>query len=267
MIKVPSLAIVSPLILLHAFNMGSDGIVLIHDERNCSSKISGDLLNKIVHFVQQLLEGWGIDKNRIEYINKANNPGVYNDLHRFIDMVTTSGHTPLNAVAGSMTFEGMYSLAAIIKEIEGKLQTSGKSVLAGEYVPFGILNIDQTCCTGCHICAQSCPTGAISTKIADDSSNIKLEFQHDRCIACGICVSTCPEKCIKLRKVLDFARLSNHKETIVESEYIYCHNCNRPYAPKSMIDKLKSKLQNAGVRNSEWTEYCPSCRVSIQQKR
>jgi len=266
-IKVPSLAIVSPLLLLHAFNMGVDGIALIHDEENCSSKISTESLNSIVRFVQQLLDRWGIDKNRIGYINKANDPGVHDDLNRFVEMITTSGHTPLKSIAGSMTFEGMFSLAAMIKEMEGKLLASEKSALAGEYVPFGILDIDQTRCTGCSICAQSCPTGAISTQISDDSSNLKLEFQHNKCIACGICASICPEKCISLKKALDFAKLSDFKETIFENDFVICHNCSKPYATKSMIAILKHKLEKAGVFSTEWTEYCPACRTLIQQKR
>jgi ferredoxin len=266
-IKMPSLAIVSPLLLLHAFNMGVDGIALIHDEENCSSKMSVESLNKTVRFVQQLLDRWGIDKNRIRYINKANNPKVNDDLHKFVDMMTTSRHTPLKSIAGSMTFEGMFSLAAMIKEMEGKLLASEKSALAGEYVPFGILDIDQTRCTGCSICAQSCPTGAISTQISDDSSNLKLTVRHDKCGACGLCVNLCPEKCISLKKALDFARLSDVEETIFESAYAYCRNCNSPYAPKSMIDILKFRLDNAGLSSSEWSEYCPLCRVVIQQKR
>jgi ferredoxin len=266
-IKVPSLAIVSPLLLLHAFNMGTDGIVLIHDEQHCNSKMSVQALNNAVRFVQALFERWGIDKNRIVYINKANDPGIHDDLQKFVDMITTSGHTSLNSLAGSMTFEGMYSLAAMIKELERKLQSPGKSALGGEFVPFGILDIDQTCCTGCCICAQSCPTGAISTQISDDSSNLKLMFQHDKCVACGLCVNICPEKCISLEKTLDFARLSDLREPIFESDFVICHNCSKPYATKSMVDILKHKLEKAGVFSTEWTEYCPSCRVIIQQKR
>jgi ferredoxin len=266
-IKVPSLAIVSPLLLLHAFNMGVDGIALIHDEENCSSKVSTESLNSIVRFVQQLLDRWGIDKNRIGYINKANNPKVNDDLHKFVDMMTTSRHTPLKSIAGSMTFEGMYSLAAIIKEMDAKLLLSNEGIFADEYVPFGSIKIDQSHCTGCSVCAQSCPTGAISTQISDDSSNLKLTFQHDKCVACGLCVNICPEKCISLEKTLDFARLSDLKETIFENDFVICNNCSKPYATKSMIDMLKHKLENAGIFSTEWVEYCPLCRVAIQQKR
>jgi ferredoxin len=268
-VKVPSLAIISPLLLLNAFNMGIDGIVLIHDEENCSSKMPVESFSKTIHFVQQLFDRWQIDKKRIEYINKANSndAALCSELYRFTKMVIELGHTPFHSMAGSMTFEGMYSLAAIIKEIDTKLQLSDEGVFSDECVPFGTVNIDQSHCTGCSVCAQSCPTGAISTQISDDSSNLKLEFQHNKCIACGICISICPEKCIRSRKVLDFAKLNDLKETIFENDFVICHNCSKPYATKSMIDILKNKLEKAGVFSTEWTEYCPSCRVSIQQKR
>ena len=267
-IKVPSLAIVSPLLLLHAFNMGADGIVLIHDEENCNSKVSSESLNSVVRFVQQLLDRWGINKNRIGYIKgNSNNSEFSSELQRFVNMVIGLDHTSLKSVAGSMTFEGMYTLPAIIKEIVGKLHLSDEGMLADECVPFGTVSIDKTHCTGCSICTQSCPTSAISTQISGDSSNLKLTFQHDKCIACGICVNICPEKCISVTKVLDFTRFSDAKETIFENDYIYCRNCNKPYAPKSMIDILKPKLEKAGIFSTEWAEYCPLCRVAIQQKR
>jgi ferredoxin len=268
-IKVPSLAIISPLLLLNAFNMGADGIVLTHDEQHCSSKMSVQALNKNIHFVQQLFDRWQIDKKRIEYVNKANisDTALCRELHKFTEMVIELGHTPFHSIAGSMTFEGMYSLAAIIKEMDTKLQLSDEGIFADECVPFGSVNIDQSYCTGCSICAQSCPTGAISTKISDDSSNLKLEFQHNKCIACGICINICPEKCMRSRKVLNFARLSDLKETIFENDFALCHNCRKPYATKSMVDILKQKLETAGVFSAEWTEYCPSCRAAIQQKR
>ena len=268
-IKVPSLAVVSPLLLLHAFNIGADGIVLIHDEENCSSKIPAESLNKNIHFIQQLFDRWQIDKKRIEYVNKVNfsDADLRSELYRFNEMVIELGHTTFHSMAGSMTFEGMYSLAAIIKEMDAKLQLPREGLMSGEDMPFGIVNIDQSCCTGCRVCAQTCPTGAILTEISGDQSSLKLTFQHDKCIACGICVSICPEKCIISRKTLDFAKLSDIKETIFENDFVTCHNCGKPYATKSMIDVLKQKLEKAGVFSTEWAEYCSLCRVAIQQKR
>ena len=268
-IKVPSLAVISPLLLLNAFNMGADGIALIHNEENCASKMHQQSLCNTIHFVQKLLDRCGIDRNRVWYINKvdSNASELNGELRRFADKIISLGHTPFKSAAGSMTFEGMYSLAAIIKEMDTKLQLPEEGVLSGEDVPFGIVSIDQPSCSGCGVCAQSCPAGVISTEISGDRSSLKLTFNHAKCIACGLCANICPEKCMKVSKTLDFARLSNLEETIFENEFVRCHNCSKPYATKSMIDILKHKLENAGTLSTEWAEYCPSCRVVIQQKR
>ena len=268
-IKVPSLTIVSPLLLLHALNAGADGIVFIQNEANCKSHMQGQSLNDTISFVQKLLDRWGIDSNRIGYINKvdSNSSKVHSELCQFANKIIALGHTPFKTAAGSMTFEGMYSLAAIIKEMDAKLRLSQEGLISGVDVPFGIVTIDHELCSGCRVCAQTCPTGALTAQISGDSSNLKLMFQHSRCIACELCTGICPEKCIESRKVLDFSRLSDIKETIFENDFVICRKCSKPYATKSMIDILKQKLEKAGVFSTEWTEYCPLCRVSIQQKR
>lgn len=265
-IKVPSLAIVSPLLLLNAFNMGADGIALIHDEECCINKTPRQPLANTITFVQQLLDRWGIDKNSIKCINKVDIE-LNGNLRQFANYVVASGHTQFKSAPGSMTFEGMYNLAAIIKEMDSKLRITNEDMLSGEDVPFGIVTIDSAHCTGCSVCAQNCPTGAISTRTSGDPPTFKLIFNHDKCIACNLCVNKCPEKCMIVSKTLDFARLSNVGKTIFENEFIHCRNCNKPYASKSMVDALKRKLEDSGVSDAEWTEYCPSCRVVIQQKR
>ena len=51
--------------------------------------------------------------------------------------------------------------------------------------------IDKNLCSGCGICAEQCPTDAIS--IAD----IYAEIEMDNCIRCGLCHSSCPENAVK----------------------------------------------------------------------
>ncbi len=49
-------------------------------------------------------------------------------------------------------------------------------------------------CTGCGICEQRCPTGAVRIK------EEKASTRQERCIGCGLCVSTCPEQARTLIK-------------------------------------------------------------------
>jgi ferredoxin len=265
-IKVPSPAIISPLLLLNAFNMGADGIVFIHNANLCTSKMPEQHLCNTMSFVQKLLDRWGIDINRIGCIDSAN-PELSTELSLFADNITKLGHTPFKTDAGSMTFEGMYSLSSIIKEMDAKLQVKGDVILYGADVPFGVVNIDEKHCSGCSVCAQSCPTGAISSQVSGDPLTYKLVFQHSKCVACGICTDICPEKCLSLRKELDFVFLQGQGQTIFDNKFVYCDNCGKPYATESMIEMLRHKLENAGALDPSWIKYCPSCRVAIQQKR
>lgn len=51
--------------------------------------------------------------------------------------------------------------------------------------------VDTEKCTGCKICIEKCPVGAIS--IEDRKAKINME----ECIHCGTCHSVCPQEAIR----------------------------------------------------------------------
>ncbi len=48
-------------------------------------------------------------------------------------------------------------------------------------------------CTGCTLCAQACPAGAIEARPYE-----RHEVLDDRCTCCGMCVTACPEDAIEV---------------------------------------------------------------------
>lgn len=51
--------------------------------------------------------------------------------------------------------------------------------------------INQDMCTGCGICVDECPVGAVS--IANDTARINDE----ECVRCGKCHDVCPEEAVR----------------------------------------------------------------------
>jgi len=51
--------------------------------------------------------------------------------------------------------------------------------------------VNQDMCTGCEICVDECPTGAISTE------NGVASIDDDTCIRCGVCHDACPNDAVR----------------------------------------------------------------------
>ena len=57
-----------------------------------------------------------------------------------------------------------------------------------------VLDINQSLCIGCGLCAEHCFTG-LALKMNDGSP----VYQQDKCVGCGVCVRSCPENALILK--------------------------------------------------------------------
>jgi ferredoxin len=51
--------------------------------------------------------------------------------------------------------------------------------------------VDDNKCTGCGICVEECPVGAIAME------NSRAEIKMENCIRCGICHSVCAPEAVR----------------------------------------------------------------------
>ncbi|MGM0567597.1 MAG: ATP-binding protein [Elusimicrobiota bacterium] len=51
--------------------------------------------------------------------------------------------------------------------------------------------IDKDTCTGCTICVEECPTGALEMP-----EDVAVLANPDLCDSCGVCEEVCPVSCI-----------------------------------------------------------------------
>ena len=127
--------------------------------------------------------------------------------------------------------------------------------------PFGQIRVDTALCTLCMGCVSVCPSGAL----ADGSDTPKLDFIEWNCVQCGLCERACPEHAIALeaRLLVDSdSRLM--KRTLNEEEPFGCIVCGKPFATKSMIDKMAETLASHRMFQGDALDrlkMCEDCRV------
>lgn len=71
-----------------------------------------------------------------------------------------------------------------------------------------MVRIDKRFCIGCGICAQVCPTQAISIAWR------KAEIDEPKCIDCKTCISVCPRGAIKEEVEVNIPEIKERLESL-----------------------------------------------------
>ena len=268
-LEIPCLAMASPWLMLRAFHMGAQGLALICGEDKCRSGLGGTVWRDNIRFIQAILGCWGIEAERIRLFEAtdSNQLDIGRELSQFGREISGLGPTPLRAVDHTLVaIEGL-RLPALIKEMDKMLARSTEGAISTGTVPFGKVTLDVTRCTGCGLCAQNCPTDALTIASSDDRVEFQLLFLHGSCVACGACVNVCPEGCLGLERILELDKIGAGALELFHDVIVKCRRCGEPVAPKSMIDRLRSRLQGAGKGLGDQLELCPACKAGALSGR
>ena len=130
--------------------------------------------------------------------------------------------------------------------------------------PFGAIVVDPAKCTLCMACVATCPTKALSGHPDKPS----LGLVEVNCVQCGLCRVTCPEKAVTLVPRLAFSAAARVRQTLKEEEPYGCIRCGKPFASKSVIDRMVERMSThsmfAAPGKLDLIKMCEDCRVVAQ---
>ena len=171
--------------------MGSGGLVVL-DDRDCVVEIARYFL----HFTQD--ESCGKctfcrvgTRRMLEILNKiCEGHGEEGDLQALEELSTGIQHGSLCGLGQTAPNPVLTTLRYFREEYEAHIRERRCPAAACKsLIHYRVLDT----CTGCTLCAQACPAGAIEAR-----PYLLHEVADDLCTRCGMCVTACPEDAIEV---------------------------------------------------------------------
>lgn len=87
-------------------------------------------------------------------------------------------------------------------------------------------------CTGCNVCSQACPTGALKRAVIEEQE-FKLSFTALKCVDCKVCVELCPEDAITLESPAPVGYVLQGEAVVYQGSLVKCQRCGTLFSPKA----------------------------------
>jgi len=264
--KVPCLAMVSPWLMLRAFDMGCQGLMLISGEEKCQRGARNVIWEASIEFVKAVLDSWKVGPERVGLfcVSRGNGKEVLEGLAKLAEEIARQGQTQFRTAQPPQPLGGALGLSALVKGMGCKIGGSLSGIVSAGAVPFGKLYLDGSKCTGCGLCVAGCPTNALTMVTGKDGASYQLLFKHSACVGCGKCVGACPESCLQLQRILELDKICTGASELFRDDMLSCSRCGEPVAPMSMMVHVKDKIQDLSSVLLGQLELCVRCKAETQ---
>ncbi|MGR6839761.1 4Fe-4S dicluster domain-containing protein [Aliivibrio wodanis] len=212
------------------------------------------VLTQEVEIAQAFLSQLGLDPQRIQVV-------YMEALHEM-----TLIDTPLAVIEQPLTGNKRSRLMGALDHLAADATSNNIEITEIQalpsHAPYGSVSCETKDCTLCMSCVAVCPTRALHS----DPDSPTLKFIEQDCVQCGLCVSACPEKVLSMKVQMNWSQTQRQETQIMHKEdAACCITCGTPFAPASMIEMLRIKLQGNPHFSDEASisrlYMCEDCRV------
>jgi ferredoxin len=234
---------------------GADAIVLLTCDRTPPQVI--ETLQEQLAIAQAMLAGMGYPDGRLRLVNGDQPASALQAL-----AALPSGQVRQVATFAAPPADKRGTLRLALQHLQSHAPVQKRITPLPVGAPFGEVRVDATTCTLCMSCVSACPTHALQ----DGRGLPQLNFREWNCVQCGLCERTCPEDAITLSpRLLHDAEARERPRVLHEEQPVCCVSCGKPFATRSLLDKLSRKLEGHWMFKDEAARrrllMCEDCRV------
>ncbi|MEW5806272.1 MAG: 4Fe-4S binding protein [Acidobacteriota bacterium] len=120
--------------------------------------------------------------------------------------------------------------------------------------------LDEEKCSLCEVCANKCPTSALTINQMEDMEELVFDFRLcDDCRGEPLCQKLCPEEAIFIEPAVSLEGSTEllAPAVLMKGVLLKCQDCGTPFVPGKKMETIIAKERVGG---KDIQKYCPDCR-------